>query len=87
MTYKQILKELNEVDLKKEFTSEFESFISAELLSMIKQSDKIHSVGSLIRMLLKKYEIESDIWLRWQKVLFYFMMPNFEKPKFIHYVR
>lgn len=79
MTYKQILKELNEVGLKKEFTSEFENYISTELLQMFKDTDKIKSTAGLIRLLLKKYEIESEKWLEWHKVLIFFMTPKFAR--------
>jgi len=79
MTYKQILKELNEIGLKKEFTSEFENYISPELLKMFKDTDKINSTANLIRLLLKKYEIESKKWLEWQKVLIFFMTPKFAR--------
>lgn len=79
MTYEEILKELEEVNLKEKFTSEFESFIDAKLLSMIKETDKIHSVGSLIRLLMNKWENESKQWLYWQKVLVYFMTPEFAR--------
>ena len=79
MTYKEILKELEEVNLKEKFISEFESFISPELLSMLQMADKLNSTGSLIRILIKKWKNESSEWLYWQKVLFYFMTPKFAR--------
>lgn len=79
MTYEEILKELDEVNLKEKFTSEFESFISEKLLSMFKESNKIHSTGSLLRSLIHYYEYKSEKWQYWVDVLHYFMTPEFAR--------
>jgi len=81
MTYLEILKELEEVNLKEKFTSEFENYINESLFVMIKETDKIKSTASLIRMLLKKWENESEDWLFWKKAMFYFMTPIFVRDK------
>jgi hypothetical protein len=81
MNYDEILKELQEVNLKDKFISEFEDYVNPELLDMIKKNNKIKSTASLIRTLLKKWENESEEWLYWQKVLFYFMTPRFARDK------
>jgi hypothetical protein len=79
MTYEIILQELEEVNLKEKFTSEFESFVTESLLLKFKESDRIHSTGSLLRLLLKKWENDSEQWLYWQQVLLYFMRPKFAR--------
>lgn len=79
MTYEEILKELEEVNLKDKFTSVFEDRISSELLKMIQKTDKIHSTGAMVRSLMKHFENESDEWLYWQKVFLYFITPVFKR--------
>ena len=79
MTYQDILKELEEVDLKEKFTSSYEEFVSNEFLEKLNTTDKIHSTGSLIRSLMIFYVNESKDWIYWQKVLFYFMTPVFAR--------
>lgn len=79
MTYQEILKELKEVDLKEKFTSSYEGFVSNEFLEKLRNTDKIHSTGSLIRSLMIFYVNESKEWIYWQKVLFYFMTPKFAR--------
>ena len=81
MTYNEILNELQEVNLKDKFISEYENYANPKLLVMLKETDQIHSTGRLIRMLLKKWENESEKWLYWQKVLIYFMTPTFARDK------
>ncbi len=81
MTYDEIVSELEEIGLKSEFVKEFEQSVSKKLLSMFKETDKINSVGNLIRSLMKQYENESERWLFWQKVLFYFITPKFARVK------
>jgi len=81
MTYKEVLKELDEVNLKEKFTSEYEGFISDVLLHKVKETNKIASVGSLIRSLMIFYVNESKEWLFWQKALVYFMTPKFARNK------
>lgn len=81
MTYEEIISELKSVNLDQEFTDEFESYISLELLDLLKNTDKINSVGSLIRLLLKKWSPETEKWIYWHKILFYFMNPDFAKTK------
>jgi len=81
MTYNEILKELNDVDLKERFTSEFEKHIGVSLLKAVKKTDKLKSVGSMVKYLMTKYEQESEEWLFWQKVMFYFMTPSFARIK------
>lgn len=89
MTYKQVLSELDAVGLKNKFTESFENLISNELLFKFKNTNKMHSVGSLIRVFLGKLEIESKEWIYWQKVLIYFMQPLFvrdikELPNYVY---
>ncbi len=79
MTYKDILKELKEVGLKEKFTSSYEGFVSKEFLDKLRNTDKIHSTGSLIRSLMMFYINESKEWIYWQKILFYFMTPKFAR--------
>lgn len=86
MTYKEVLKELDEVNLKEKFTSEYEGFISDVLLVKVKETDKIHSAGSLIRSLLIFYINESEEWIYWQKVLVYFMTPKLARKEFSIYL-
>ena len=81
MTYKEILKELSEVNLENEFAYEFEKSITDSLLFKIKNTNKIYSTASLIRALLTKYNVDSEKWIYWQKVLLYFMAPYFVKDK------
>jgi len=81
MTYEEIILELTSVNLDKEFTDEFENYISSELLLLLKNTDKINSTGSLIRLLLKKWKPETEQWIYWHQVLFYFMNPDFAKTK------
>ena len=81
MTYNQVLSDLKKVGLKAKFISEFEKHESQLLIKMFKETDKIHSTGALVRILMKHYENESEIWLYWQKVLFYFMTPQFARIK------
>ena len=79
MRYEEILKELEEVNLKEKFTSVYEGFVSDSFLERLRNTDKIHSTGSLIRSLLIFFENESEEWLYWQKVLFYFLTPKFAR--------
>ena len=79
MSYEEILKELEEVNLKDKFTSVYEGFVSDSFLERLRNTDKIHSTESPIRSLLIFFENESEEWLYWQKVLFYFMTPVFER--------
>lgn len=79
MTYNEILNELQEVNLKDKFVSEYENFESPTLLIMLKETDKISSTANLIRSLMKKWEIETENWIYWQKVMFYFMTPVFAR--------
>ena len=81
MTYKEILKELSEVNLENEFAYEFEKSITDSLLFKIKNTNKIYSTASLIRALLTKYNVDSEKRIHWQKVLLYFMAPYFVKDK------
>jgi len=79
MTYEEILKELEEVNLKEKFTSIYENICSDELLKMIKETNSLNSTATMIRCLLKHFKNESEDWLYWQKVLFYFMTPIFQR--------
>ena len=81
MSYSEILNELNSIGLKDRFVSEYESVISEKLLSLVKNSNEIHSAGSMIRGLLSNYKHESETWVFWQKVLIYFMAPDFARVK------
>ncbi len=81
MTYDEILSELDAIGFKEEFVMEFEDYASPALISMIKCTDEIKSTGALIIVLMKKWENESMMWLRWQKILQYFMMPVFVRDK------
>jgi len=81
MSYEEILKELDKVNLKDKFILKFEACINTDLLEMIRQTDKINSTGSLIRSLMIFLENESEEWVHWQKVLIYFMTPDFAKIK------
>lgn len=79
MTYNEILIELQEVNLKDRFVSEYENFESSSFLKRLKETDKISSTANLIRSLMKKWEIETENWIYWQKVMFYFMTPVFAR--------
>jgi hypothetical protein len=79
MSYEEILKELEEVNLKDKFTSVYEGFVSDSFLERLRNTDKIHSTGSLIRSLLIFFENESEDWIYWQKILVYFMTPKFAR--------
>lgn len=79
MRYQGILKELEEVNLKEKFTCSYERFVSDEFLEKLRSTDKIHSAGSLIRSLMIFYVNESKEWIYWQKILFYFMTPLFQR--------
>ena len=79
MRYEEILKELEEVNLKEKFTSVYEGFVSDSFLERLRNTDKIHSTGSLIRSLLIFFENESEDWIYWQKILVYFMTPKFAR--------
>ena len=79
MNYNQIISELADVDLKDKFVLEFESFASPELLVKMSTTDKIKSTASVIRFLMGKWDNESEQWLYWQKVLFYFITPKFAR--------
>lgn len=81
MEYQEILKKLEAVNLKEKFTADFEDKCSENLLNKIKKTDKIHSVGSMIRLLISFYEFKSDEWEFWKNVLHYFMAPDFVKDK------
>lgn len=81
LRYEEILKQLEAVDLKEKFTADFENKCSENLLSKIKTSDKIHSVGSILRLLISFYEYKSERWEFWKNVLHYFIMPDFVKDK------
>lgn len=79
MKYQEILKELEEVGLKEKFASSYEEFVSDEFLVKLRNTDKIHSTGSIIRSLMIFYVNESEEWIYWQKVLVYFMAPEFTR--------
>lgn len=81
MTYEEILKELDEVNLKDKFTSIYETNTSENLLKMVKETDRLGGTGTLIRFLMDFLENESEEWLYWQKVLFYFITPKFARKK------
>lgn len=81
MTYNQIISELNEIELGSDFDKEMRLLCRDTLLEKLQVSDRIHSTGSLIRHLISYYEYDSEKWLYWQKVLFYFMTPDFMKDK------
>lgn len=81
MRYEEILKEFEAVDLKQKFTADFENKCSINLLNKIKKTDKIHSVGSILRLLISFYEYKSEKWEFWKNVLHYFIMPDFVKDK------
>lgn len=81
MTYEEILKELEEVNLKEKFTYDFEKNVSKGLLKKLKETDKINSTGSLIRHLIHCFEFKSENWEYWRDVLHYFMTPDFVKDK------
>lgn len=80
-SYDEVLIELDSVGVKSKFIIEFEICQSEEFLKMLKETNKISSPGSLIRSLIKKFEAESINWLFWQKVLIYFMTPDFCRVK------
>lgn len=86
MTYEEILKELEEVDLKEKFASSYEGFINKDLLERLKSTDKIYSTGSMIRSLMIFYINESEDWIYWQKILIYFMTPKFTRKEFLTYL-
>ena len=79
MSYEEILKELEEVNLKEKFTSDFEKLASNGYLKLVKKSNKINSTGSLLRSLISFYEYKSEKWNYWQQVLIYFMNPIFAR--------
>ncbi len=81
MKYEEILQELEEVGLNEKFTSDFENNASKGLLKKLKETNKINSTGSLIRHLIHCFEFKSENWEYWQKVLIYFMTPDFVKDK------
>lgn len=81
MTYEDCLNELDKQDLKNEFCLIFENIFSIELLERFKNTDKIHSVGSLIRTSLSYIENNSEIWNRWVLVLQWYMHPEFVRPE------
>lgn len=81
MTYEECLIELVKQDLKDEFCLTFESLFSIELLQRLKNTDKIHSVGSLIRTSLTYLENYSEIWNKWVLILQWYMHPEFARPK------
>lgn len=79
MTYNQILLELKQIGIDKAFKYEFESYVSKELLVMIKDTDKIKSTASLIKLLLKKFKTDTEEFVYWKKVFIYFMTPVFAR--------
>lgn len=81
MTYEEVLTELQEVDLKEKFASLYEGYTSESLLKMMKGTDRLHSTAGMIRGLMKYMTNESEEWLYWQKVLFYFMTPIFARKR------
>ncbi len=81
MTYKEILIELEAVNLSFKFTADFESNCTKQFLDKIKLTDKIYSTSSLLRCLISFYEFKSEKWEFWKNVLHYFMMPDFLKDK------
>jgi len=80
MTYTQILTDLEEVGLKQQFQTLFESLVRPTLLEKIKATDKIHGVGSLLRALIDLLgNAETEEREYWIKVLHYFMTPKFAR--------
>ena len=79
MRYSEILNELDEVNLKDKFTSIYETNTSETILKMVKETNKLGGTGTLIRFLMDFLENESEEWLYWQKVLFYFITPKFSR--------
>lgn len=80
-SYDEVLIELDLVGLKSKFIIEFEIYQSEEFFKLLKATNKISGPGSLIRLLMKTFEVESINWLFWQKVLVYFMTPDFCRVK------
>lgn len=80
MTYESILKELEEQDLKNEFCLTFEPFLSESFLYRLRNTNKIHSVGSLIRTVLPYVKDKNNVWNRWVLILQWYMHPEFARP-------
>lgn len=76
MTYQQILNQLEKNNHKEEFVEIFEKNISKSLFEKIKSTDKINCTASLVRYLITMLEYESEIYLKWQKILFYYLKPE-----------
>ena len=76
MTYQDILNQLEKNNHKVEFIEIFEKNVSISLLEKIKNTDKINCTASLIRHLITMLEYESEIYLKWQKILFYYLEPE-----------
>ena len=80
MTYEAILDELNEVQLKEQFQSLFESLIRPQLLEKVKTNNRLYSIAAAVRYLLGMMEDEnSQEYLFWVKVLNYFRTPKFAR--------
>lgn len=79
MTYNQILKELAVVNLKNKFTTDFENYVEKDLLNKLKDTNKIHSTGSILRTLISYLKVDDKNYEYWVQVLKYFMTPIFAR--------
>ena len=79
MKYSEILKELDAVNLKNKFTAVYELNEEKRHLKDVKKTNKLNSTATMISCLMGFLENESEEWIYWQKVLFYFITPKFAR--------